>query len=473
MSGISDFIFRAFGFLFFLAVLPFAGECRISHIFWNGDYEKADEILVEKMVGEPCESWNGLVGDHVRNEVQTRYENRGFLAAKLRGEILECPVADGCDSATLMVELERGSAWVWGPAENLDSSGTKPEVFRKLTGLQIGAYVSPSHLERSNRRLSRLGYFEEIAPPQMYRDANRNRIIPVFSMRSATVSEAEALLTFSSESDLWEGNVNVSLYNILGTARDLQIEGYTARESRRLEASYKEPWIFESQWNVVARGYFDEDSSARKAYGEVGVSRDFGFELTASVFVGFGENEKTSSLELVYTSLDRFVLPRSGTKVKGTAVWNFSRPDSLDNYLKASGSLVRYVPLYKNWITRFTGAAGGIFAPDAKLERLDLFALGGMDDFRGMDFRLLRTRAYGYSEFALLWQDGYDLSVEGFYMPGLYRAQAPDHGWKREQEYGLAFTQYHKNWSVNLYYALRNGESYLDGIIGMGVKTLF
>lgn len=96
-----------------------------------------------------------------------------------------------------------------------------------------------------------------------------------------------------------------------------------------------------------------------------------------------------------------------------------------------------------------------------------------MNDFRGMDYRFLRSRAYGYTEFALLWQDGYDLSIEGFYMPGLYRAPRPDHGWKREQEYGLAFTQYRKNWSVNFYYALRNGESYLDGIVGVGVKTLF
>ena len=37
----------------------------------------------------------------------------------------------------------------------------------------------------------------------------------------------------------------------------------------------------------------------------------------------------------------------------------------------------------------------------------------------------------------------------------------------------MAFTQYRGNWSINLYYALRNGENYLDGIIGFGLKTLF
>ena len=96
-----------------------------------------------------------------------------------------------------------------------------------------------------------------------------------------------------------------------------------------------------------------------------------------------------------------------------------------------------------------------------------------MDSFKGMGYRFMRSRTYGFSELALLWQDGYNLSIEAFYQPGLYRGFAPERGWKREQDYGIAFTQYRGNWSVNLYYALRNGENYLDGIIGFGLKTLF
>ena len=401
----------------------------------------------------------------MRDRLLRYYENHGFLAAKFIGEIN--------DAGVLSVKRERGSAWVWAEPENLDSSGSKPDVFRRQTGIVAGELVSPQNLERSDMKLARLGYYNQVAPVQMYRDPTRNRIVPVYHMRAAAVSEAYALLTYSSETDVWEGNVNVALYNIMGTARDLLVQGYTSDDARRLEGSYKEPWIFGTAWNVIARGYFDEDSSTREAYGEIGVSRDIGFDFTVGVFLGVGNNRKTSSLELSYVSLDRFVLPRSGTRFKGTLMWNMSRPDSLDNYLKASAKLSRYLPLFGNWITRFSGAAGGIFATDATLDRLDYFALGGMDSFRGMDVRFLRSRAYGYSEMALLWQFGYDLSIEAFYQPGLYRAFGPYRGWKREQDYGLAFTQYRGNWSVNLYYALRNGENYLDGIIGFGLKTLF
>lgn len=437
-----------------------ADSCRIQRINWSGEYVAFDESVMAPLIGEPCEAWKAGAA-----RLQRDYENQGFLGAVVSGEI--------DSSGTLRLRIERGSAWVWADPENTDSSGTKPEVFRKLTGITAGDLVKISDLERSDRKLSRSGYFEKNGDVQMYRDPNRNRIIPVYHMSAASISEAEALLTYSSENEVWEGLVNVNLYNILGTARDLELEGFTGEDSRRLQGYYKEPWILGTNWNLIFRGAFDEDSSTREAYGEVGVSRDIGFDFSVAVFAGMSETEKRSAFELNFVSLDRLVLPRQGTKFNGRLTWNMDRPDSLDNYLKVRGSISHYVPVYGNWIVRAGGQAGGTFATDADLARNDLFALGGMDDFKAMDYRFMRTRAYGFSEFALLWQDGYDLSIEGFYMPGLYRALRPGHGWKREQEYGLAFTQYRKNWNVNFYYALRNGESYLDGIVGVGVKTLF
>ena len=447
--------------MFFVVVASSASEgCRVTAVRWSGVHEPYDESQMASVVGEPCENWT-----LARDQLLRYYENHGFLAAKLSGSI---------DSAgVLNLQMERGSAWVWAEPENLDSSGSSPEVFRRQTGIVTGNLVSKQDLERSDMKPARIGYYDRVAPVQMYRDPTRNRIIPVYRMQAAAVSEAYALLTYSSETDVWEGNVNVSLYNIRGTARDLFLQGFTSDEARRLEGSYKEPWILGTAWDVVTRGYFDEDSSTREAYGELGVSRDIGFDFNVGIFLGVGNNRKTSSLELSYVSLDRFVLPRSGTRFKGSVVWNMARPDSLDNFLRAGAKLVHYIPFYGNWMTRFSGAAGGIFPTDATLDRLDYFALGGMDSFRGMDVRFVRSRSYGYSEVALLWQYGYDLSIEAFYQPGLYRALAPGHGWKREHDYGVAFTQYRGNWSVNLYYALRNGENYLDGIIGFGLKTLF
>jgi hypothetical protein len=441
-------------------------DCRISRIDWESEHSEFDVAQMSSVVGKPCDAW--LVA---KEKLVGFYENHGFVGAGLDGSL---------DSAgVLRLNLHRGAGWVWAPAENLDSSGTKPEVFRKLSGIEAGEPVSLSDLERSERKLARIGYFEQTAPTRLFRDPVRNRIFPVYSMRKASVSQAEGLLTYSSDENEWEGMVNVNLYNIVGTARDLLLEGYTGDDARHLEGSYKEPWVLGTNWNLVVRGRFDEeifdgDSIAeREIVGELGVTREIGFDFTVGVFLGLSEDGKLSSFEMSYVSLDRFVLPRSGWHIDGNLTWKMDRPDSLDNFLKAQASVAKYMPLYGNFITRFSGAAGGLFPTDATVKRMDHFSLGGLDSFKGMQYHMLRSRSYGFSELAVLWQDGYDLSVEVFYQPGLYRRMAPGHGWAREQGYGLGFTQYRGNWSVNIYYALRNGENYLDGIIGFGVKTLF
>lgn len=525
-----------------LAAFAFAkgeGACTVDSIAWKGEHTAFDETLMKGALGQPCDAWKAAAAKLTRY-----YEDQGFIAAHVRGEVRH--VAAGADSGVVagseppagsnagavsgpgtpvdsgivaganmpaselrekhVLELEfmRGAGYVWAPPENLDSSGTKREVFAKLSGIEAGEAVSLTDLERSERRLSRIGYYNRTAPTRLFRDPARNRIVPVFSMRKANVSEAEGVLTYSSEDNVWEGKLDVNLYNIAGTARDLQLEGYTGENTRHLSGSYKEPWILGTAWNVVVRGNFDEetldapaggmnggtadagdiadvvDTSGatqetveRVIVGEAGITRDIGFDFSIGVFFGISEDDKHTSFEMSYVSFDRFVLPRSGWRMDASATWKMARPDSLDNYLSAKANVMAYYPLYGNFIARFAGMAGGIFPSGATLRRTDLFALGGPGDFKGMQYRMLRSRAYGLSEFALLWQDGYDLSIEAFYQPGLYRRMNPGHGWAREQGYGIGFTQYRSNWSVNLYYALRNGCDYLDGIIGFGVKTLF
>lgn len=454
------------------------GACTVDSIAWVGEHSGFDEQQMDGAKGKPCDAWKQLADKLVRY-----YEDEGFIAARMQGDVAETGGKDASGNGAggkhvLTLKFSRGSAWVWAPAENLDSSGTKTEVFRRLAGIVEGEPVSLTDLERSERRLARIGYFDKTAPARLYRDPSRNRIFPAYSMRKANVSTAEGVLTYSSEENVWEGKLDVSLFNIAGTARDLQLEGFTGEDSRHLSGNYKEPWILGTAWNVVLRGNFDEETVEdsiieRVIVGEAGITRDIGFDFSIGVYFGISEDDKHSSFEMSYVSLDRFVLPRSGWRLDASATWKMARPDSLDNFLLARAGVLAYYPLYGNFISRFSGMAGGIFPSGAALRRSDLFALGGPGDFKGMHYRSLRSRAYGLSELAILWQDGYDLSIEAFYQPGLYRRLAPGHGWAREQNYGVGFTQYRGNWSISLYYALHNGCNFLDGILGFGVKTLF
>ncbi|MBO6076031.1 MAG: BamA/TamA family outer membrane protein [Fibrobacter sp.] len=446
--------------LLFGAVLSRASECRIERVEWVGDHSEFDELSMNVIVGAPCDSWRAA-----RQKLLRYYEDRGFVGASLDVRVGSAGVAH--------CEFVRGSAWVWAEPENLDSNATDIEVFRMLTGLEIGGEVSLSDLERSERRLARLGYYEKTADVRLFRDPVRNRIIPAYSMRAVPISAAEGFLTYSSDENVWEGKINLDLYNILGTGRDLQMEGYSQSDSRRLEGSYRERFILGTAWDVLVRGFFEDDSLSRDSRLEIGVSRNIGFSFDVAVFVGIGNDEKSSSFELSYVSFDRSILPRSGTSFDLSLAWMMDRPDSLDSYLRLESSFVHYLPLWKNFIVRYSAAAGALLPSGGSFAREDLFSLGGINSFKGMMYGFMRTRAYGFSQAAFLWQDGYDLSIELFYQPGLYRRMAPFHGWAREHDYGIGFTQYRKSWSFSIYYALRNGCDYLDGVLGFGVKTLF
>ena len=452
--------FFALALLLFV-VASFADEgCRISSVKWVGERNKIAELSMENVVGAPCDAWRSA-----KQKLLRYYEDRGFLGAKLDVKI---------DSTGMMTcEFKRGDGWVWAGPENLDSGATDVDVFRRLTGIEMGSAVSLSDLERSERKLSRLGYYEKTADVRLFRDPVRNRVVPAYSMRAAANSAAEGFLTYSSNDNVWEGCIDLSLFNILGTGRDLQLEGYSQNEARRLEGLYRERFIFGTSWDVLVRGFFEDDSLSRNSRIEVGVSRSIGFNFEVSAFVGIGNDEKSSSFEMKFVSFDRSVLPRSGTSADLALSWIMDRPDSLDSYLRLELSFVHYIPLYKNFIARYSAAAGTMLPSGGAFARDDMFALGGLDSFKGMMYRLVRTRAYGFSQAAFLWQDGYDLSIEVFYQPGLYRRMAPFHGWAREHDYGVGFTQYRKSWSFSIYYALRNGCDYLDGVLGFGAKTLF
>lgn len=440
--------------------LCFAADCRIEKIEWMGERSEFDELSMNAVVGAPCDGYQDAKRKLIRY-----YEDHGFLGAKLQVDVDSDGVA--------RCQLDRGSGWVWAEAENLDSGATDIEVFRKLTGLEIGGAVSLTDLERSESKLARLGYYEQTAHVRLFRDPVRNRVIPAYSMRAAPISAAEGFLTYSSVEKSWEGKVNLALYNILGKGRDLLLEGYSQNDSRRLEGSYRERFIFGIAWDVVVRGFFQDDSLSRDSRVEIGVLRNIGFSFDVAAFVGIGNDEKSSTFEMAYVSFDRRVLPRSGTSLDVSLAWMMDRPDSLDSYLRLESSLVHYVPLHKNFIVRYSAAAGALLPSGGEFAREDLFALGGISSFKGMMYGLTRTRAYGFSQAALLWQDGYDLSIEIFYQPGLYRRMMPFHGWAREHDYGIGFTQYRKSWSFSIYYALRNGCDYLDGVLGFGAKTLF
>ena len=450
-----------FFLLIFLVLTNFlcASDCVVKGVRFHGDSLDGFQDFDSD---EECGDWE----IRLRKKMDDFAEN-GFPFAAVSYRMDSSGIWD--------VAFSRGSAYVWALAENAENSKTKKENFARLSGLEAGSLVRLSDLERAERKLVNSGYFESVASPRIFRDSVRNRLVPVFYMRDLSVNSFEGLLSYASgDAGGWAGNIDLNLFNMRGTGRDLTVSGQTGEWGRSLSASYKEPWLFGTGWNGIVRGFFEEDSSFRDAQVEAGVSRSIGFFFDFAILGGMGSDRWIYTLELHYRNEDRVILPRHGMRMNGTFLVSKDRSDSLNAFTTdLHGDVRLYTPLSSAFVLQTSFWAGTLLPTDRRFKNAEQFALGGMTDLKGFRNGFFRTRAYGIAEMNLQWRALESTAFHLFFEPALHRARTPAHGWEDSYSYGVGISQYRGYWSFSLYYALRNGKDPLDGLLHFGVKTLF
>ncbi len=445
--------------IFSCLVYAHSSECVVRKIEVSGDI---DERFGEAYLNSLCET----LRQGIRDTVDALAEN-GYPFARS---------AYAIDSSGLArVSIERGNAWVWAAAENRESSKSGKETFARLSGLEAGSLVRLSDLGRAERKLIRSGYFESTAPPRLYRDSVRNRLFPVFSMRDLSVNSVEGFASYASGEDGgFAGNIELSLYNMRGTGRDLIVSGSSGDWERSLSASYKEPWLLGSDWNGIVRGSFEEDSTYREALLEAGLSRSVGFLFEFAVLGGVGNDRLTYALEAEFKNVERIVLPRHGQILLGTFRVTRERSDSSHAFvteLQASGEF--FTPIARSLVLHSSFSLGTLLPTNHRFGRSFLFSLGGLENLKGYRPGFFRTRAYGVSELDLQWRTMQNMALHVFLEPGLHRAASPAHGWSDTYSYGLGVSQYRGSWSFSLFYALHRGTDAFGGLLHFGVKALF
>lgn len=453
-------------FLFIIslfAAFASASDCIIHDVLFAGAFDESTEKYFMNLAKEPCSSV------FARETTLVDYlVDDGFPFAKVSHDI-------DSSSGKLVVTLDRGNAWVWASSENVEKSKTHRNVFAMLSGLESGSAVRISDVSRAEQKLINSGYFESTAEPKLYRDSLRNRLVPVFSMRDLQVNSFEGFLTYASGEDGgWVGSLNLVLYNMRGTARDLSLSGETGDYGRSLTLYYKEPWLLGTDWNGIVRGNLEEDSTYKSALLEGGVSRNIGFYFEFVVLGGIGDDKWTYTLETHFKNEDRLQLPRRGGYLNGTFQVIKDRTDSSSEVsvsLYANG--MRLTPITENWILQTSFFAGTLLPANKDFELDELYSLGGMDNLKGYRPDFFHTRAYGITEADLQLRALAGNSFHLFFEPALHRARLPEHGWVDTYSYGLGITQYRGSWSLSLYYALHRGEAPLDGLLHFGVRTLF
>lgn len=453
---------KNFAFIFFLcAVLLNAADCRVGKVSLAGDFDASSAAPFSGMEGAPCRDLDARV-----REVVFDLTEIGHPFAKI--------LVESDSLGNFRLALDRGDAWVWAAAENAERSRSGKETFARLSGLESGTPVRLSDLERARRKLVNSGYFESTADARVFRDSLRHRLVPVFWMRDLPINSVEGVLSYASgDEGGFAGNVELSLYNMRGTGRDLEISGETGDLTRSLSAFYREPWILGTGFDGIVRGNFEEDSTYRDFLFEAGISRDVGFFFDFAILGGIGKDRWTYTLETSFKDEDRVILPRHGVFWEGMfrVIKDRDSSRAYRTVLRANGHFL--TPIRETWVLQTSFSAGTLLPTDGSFTRADLFSLGGIESLKGYRPGFFRTRAYGVTEADLQWRALERTAFHVFFEPSLHRALPPGHGWVDTYGYGFGISQYRNSWSFSLYYAMHSGADPLDGLLHFGVKALF
>lgn len=361
--------------------------------------------------------------------------------------------------------IDRGAAWVWSYALQLKKGKTDTAVFAKLSQIEAGGPVVLSHIPRAERSLLRLGYFVKNSDAKLYRIENRNRLVPAFDLADATANFAEA--SFAYDAAAGENNLYlaVQLLNIAGTARDFSLSGENSENYSSVETSYKEPFIFGTKGSLKLSAFFNEEDSVKQQGIDLAYIQKLGWEWQYSVGGGYKNDKIFSSISLLYDNRDKVPLPFSGLSVEGIA--QFSK------FIALSLRGENYQPFSENWTLLYSAQGHGMLPSNGNYERLDLFSAGGQRDFKAMQPRSLRTRAYGLGETDFQWHGLRQSALHIFGQLGTYRNERPFSGWGRVLAAGLGWEQGISNFSLAIYYAVQQGMQPMDGLLNLSVKMGF
>ncbi len=425
-----------------------------------------------------------------RAALQRRLFADGFVFAET--EVRLAPDPEGAPFADVEMLARRGAAFKLG-APVVRETRTRPEAARRLALWEEGENFDPDRIGRGVRRLGRTGYFEAAEWSGLFRDSTRNALYPVLLLPDAKVNTVGGLLGYDSEAEgggRLTGFVDVRLFNLRGTARDLEFSFDDRDGGERLaRAAYTEPWILGLPVGARWEGAFlQQDTTFQEWDQALFVFRDLGFTGKVEAEFGAQSNRATengitvstravrSGVRLTRDDRDRAPFTRSGSRASAgvTVVRREFRAirDSAYYLAQASASWEGWRPLPGRFGLR-TSLRGGSNYPLDRLNRGEMHDVGGARSLRGYREREFQTNAYLLGDLEPQFAVGRRGRLFGFISPGFVNLPTGRYEPRSVLGYGAGMELARGDWSVAITYALNPDRSPGNGLLHAAVENRF
>lgn len=213
------------------------------------------------------------------NNLVAKYEEIGYPLVSI--VVADISIADEENFIEINLEIEEGLKIRLDKIQIEGNTETASEVIIRETRIQQGEIYSQSKIQKIPQRLNRMQLFSSIAEPQLFlvQDSNSVADTLMSSIKKAShkttqpvsagllikVTEANTnsfdgvvgyLPGSVSEKGYFTGLVDVSMRNLFGTARKLNVKWLKdERHSQEIGIRYTEPWFLEYPVNLAGTFY--------------------------------------------------------------------------------------------------------------------------------------------------------------------------------------------------------------------------
>ena len=266
-----------------LLLAPAAGATDSVRTLSGADVRESGPARVSPLVDSLLDG-AALDSGTVRSALEKgldRAESEGFLAAAISADR-----ASWTDSGLkLQVRAQTGQRFRWGGARDRGTTRLTPEALSRLSGIPAGEVAAPSDMEAARRRLVSTGYVKEVDPPGILRRPRTVLVDMATRLEDLPASSAEAAGTWTRGGSA-SGFVEISLRDMLGTARDLDFGLSSGESGTNAHVRWKEPWIGSLDLELRVSGELSQDTLARSAQASLEggwTSRDGSWTFTAGL----------------------------------------------------------------------------------------------------------------------------------------------------------------------------------------------
>ena len=392
--------------------------------------------------------------------------SQGFLAASVTAVALD-------SGAVLDLRAAAGQRFAWGSVRDVDSTRMDSRVLSRLSGLKSGERADPARMEDARRRILSTGYVVEDAPPRPVREPRTALVDMVTHLRDIPSSSIQAAGA-GAQGGVSSGYAEITLMDILGTARDLDFGLSQGEAGLHAHAAWKEPWIGPLDLQARLSGDLAQDTLARILEGALDLawtsangSTTMLVGLTTAVrseravgdsVMGIETDEWGTRLGVDWSSSPLPAWPTSllSTSVLAEAVHVVSDTGGAQR-LRLKTVLDAYHPLGP-FVLRLGGNARGIWPLDATAGLSESQTPGGIRGWRGWQEGSPRTPAWAWGTLEARLGSSRSGGVAAFFEPGVRAVRREDMGWSPQSSWsaGGGAELIFPGWLVELAISMRN-----------------